>query len=259
MIDIVIINKSGKAITKSVKNLELNNLYLKCGFKTEKDFKLRHIFKIKQNKEEKYIHVYSKNSGKSNTENKFEMPPPIDKELYFGNMLLLKTFEKSKTTTQFKSYRSEEWTKDYENLMGGFENIDKTEDEEEEDELKDVPIEKLTKEGYLKDGFIVSNSDDENYDESDDDSDEEPNEIEKVTINQSKGPKNIKKKQNVEPEKQEDECSDYEQDFEEDFEEEYESNEDVTSDESYNINDEDDESDEEDISELEEEDYIDEN
>ena len=53
------------------------------------------------------------------------------------------------------------WNKIYKKLFGGFEDLAATakEDEEEEDELKNVPKEKKTKQGYLKDGFVVDSSD----------------------------------------------------------------------------------------------------
>ena len=46
-------------------------------------------------------------------------------------------------------------------MFGGFEDLAATakEDEEEEDELANVPKEKKTKQGYLKDGFVVDSSD----------------------------------------------------------------------------------------------------
>ena len=70
------------------------------------------------------------------------------------------------------------WEQIYEKLFGGFENLKDTakEDEEEEDELDNIPESMKTKEGYLKDGFIVDNEDDEDDDldyEAEDDNDEE--------------------------------------------------------------------------------------
>ena len=61
----------------------------------------------------------------------------------------------------------------YEKLFGGFEDLGLTaiEDEEEIDELADVPKDKKTKQGYLKDGFVVdSDGEDESEYETDDDS-----------------------------------------------------------------------------------------
>ena len=54
------------------------------------------------------------------------------------------------------------WKKIYTRLFGGFIDLNKSEeqDELEEDELENVPDEMKTKEGYLKDGFIVDDDDD---------------------------------------------------------------------------------------------------
>ena len=61
------------------------------------------------------------------------------------------------------------WNKIYEKLFGGFEDLAATakEDEEEEDELANIPKEKKTKNGYLKDGFVVDSSDEEDFVTSD--------------------------------------------------------------------------------------------
>jgi hypothetical protein len=64
----------------------------------------------------------------------------------------------------------------YEKLFGGFEDLAATaiEDENEVDELKNVPKENKTKSGYLKDGFVVDSSDtEEEYDGSSEDDDDD--------------------------------------------------------------------------------------
>ena len=76
---------------------------------------------------------------------------------------------------------SELWEKMYERLFGGFENLAVTcaEDEEEVDELENVPAEKKTKHGYLKDGFVVDSGDeDEDYETEDSDEINESDEVE---------------------------------------------------------------------------------
>ena len=57
----------------------------------------------------------------------------------------------------------DEWEKYYEHLFGGFEDLTQNalEDENEEDELENVPDEMKTKDGYLKDGFVVDDDDDD--------------------------------------------------------------------------------------------------
>ena len=76
---------------------------------------------------------------------------------------------------QTKSYSRHKATdKLYEKLFGGFEDLSATaeEDENEIDELANVPKEKKTKQGYLKDGFVVDSSDAEEATGSDNESDE---------------------------------------------------------------------------------------
>jgi hypothetical protein len=76
----------------------------------------------------------------------------------------------------FTNLTIELWTKMYEKLFGGFEDIGATalEDDNEEDELEKVPKDKKTKHGYLKDGFVVDSSDgDEDDDYSGSDSESE--------------------------------------------------------------------------------------
>jgi hypothetical protein len=57
----------------------------------------------------------------------------------------------------------EEWEHYYEHLFGGFEDLTQLakEDENEEDELANVPDEMKTSDGYLKDGFVVDDDDED--------------------------------------------------------------------------------------------------
>ena len=68
----------------------------------------------------------------------------------------------------------------YEKLFGGFEDLTLTaiEDENEIDELENIPKEKKTKDGYLKDGFVVDSSDTEEEISETDDEDEDEDEEE---------------------------------------------------------------------------------
>ena len=70
------------------------------------------------------------------------------------------------------------WEKMYEKLFGGFEDLNATalEDEEEMDELAFVPKEKKTKNGYLKDGFVVDSDGDEEFSGDEEDDEEEEDE-----------------------------------------------------------------------------------
>jgi hypothetical protein len=68
----------------------------------------------------------------------------------------------------------------YEKLFGGFEDLAATyaEDEAEEDELDSIPASKKTKQGYLKDGFVVDSDSDEKGEYASDDSDGDEEETE---------------------------------------------------------------------------------
>ncbi len=76
--------------------------------------------------------------------------------LYFGCCCLVARDGDNKNV----ALSVEEWNTFYEDLFGGFENLADTakEDEEEEDELANVPAEMKTKSGYLKDGFVVDDN-----------------------------------------------------------------------------------------------------
>ena len=150
MVNIVIVEKSGSSIDKNVKKLKLDDLYKKCNFRKNSDFQKIHTFKVNTY----YVHVYGKDQGKSNQVNKFEYPPPIDTKLFFGNMALVKSDTSELSDGNMIDYTAAEWNNDYETLMGGFEDIGSTSDTEE-DELDNYPSEQITKEGYLKDGFVV--------------------------------------------------------------------------------------------------------
>jgi hypothetical protein len=124
--------------------------------------------------------LYAKKNGRFGFENKYDLPPPVDSELYFGTMLI--AGEDAELDKPY-SLTTAMWEKIYEKLFGGFEDITKTDDEEEEDELANVPDELKTKNGYLKDGFVVDDNmlspthsteeDEETAEETDEETDDE--------------------------------------------------------------------------------------
>ena len=162
MVSIIIIEKTGELkLTKY--DADKDELYKKCKFKKEDNFCERHTWKTKKDKYDfKSVTLYSRDTGKANTENKYDLPPPVDNILYFGCCALLAKDEDDTIV----DLSVEMWEKFYEDLFGGFENLADTakEDEEEEDELANIPDEMKTKSGYLKDDFIVDDDEIENED-----------------------------------------------------------------------------------------------
>jgi hypothetical protein len=177
---ILIVEKGGSLKSLSIKDFKLEELYKKCGFKKGEDFDKQAEWNAKYDGKKYYIEVYAKTDGRAGSENKYDFPPPIENSLFFGNCALLAYNKQENGSKLYTDLGLPLWKKIYEKLFGGFEDLAVTakEDEEEEDELANVPKEKKTKNGYLKDGFVVDSSDTEASDEvskeedEDDDSDE---------------------------------------------------------------------------------------
>jgi hypothetical protein len=190
-LSIIIVEKNGTLKSLAIKDFKVEELFKKCGFKKGEDFLKQAEWSAKYDGKKYLIEVYAKTDGRANSENKYDFPPPIDNKLFFGSCAILAYLKKedgsSKTYTDLSLPL---WNKIYEKLFGGFEDLATTaaEDEAEEDELANVPKEKKTKQGYLKDGFVVDSSDtDENEtstgseeDEIDDNDGEETEETEET-------------------------------------------------------------------------------
>ena len=167
MTSFLIVQKDGNIKETTVKNMKEDELYKKAGFRSAEGFKLHASWTVDNINNKTYsIQVYGKTDGKANQENKYEFPPPIDNTLFFGNCLII-----NKKGEQMDNLTSSEWNAIYENLYGGFEDINSGDESESDDDVDaDVP---KTKSGYVKDGFIVDDDeDDEDEDDEEDDEDE---------------------------------------------------------------------------------------
>ena len=177
---IVIVEKGGSLKSLSIKDFKAEDLYKKCGFKKSEDFIKQIEWNAKFDGKKYFIEVFAKTEGRPNSENKYDFPPPIDNKLFFGSCAVLAYHKKDDGNKVYTDLSLALWNKIYEKLFGGFEDLATTakEDEEEEDELANVPKEKKTKNGYLKDGFVVDSSDTEENETSSsiEDSEESDNE-----------------------------------------------------------------------------------
>ena len=189
-LNIIIVEKNGTLKMLSIKDFKEEELFKKCGFKKAEDFTNQNQWIVKLNGAKYMIDVYAKTEGRANNENKYDFPPPIDTKLFFGNCAILakKHDTTNDSTFKYTNLSLDLWEKIYEKLFGGFEDLALTaiEDENEIDELENIPKEKKTKDGYLKDGFVVDSSDAEDeetnteYDDDadgDDDDDDDDDEI----------------------------------------------------------------------------------
>ena len=182
MTNILLVQKGGEIKQTKIKDINSDSLYKKCGFRKNTDFEKRTTWEVTIGDTKYYIELWAKINGKANTENKYDFPPPVDNELYFGTCCLVSVIPNKNT---FLDLTLELWSKIYEQLFGGFENLD-SEEEMSEDELESIPAELKTKNGYLKDGFVVDDNlicvDEENEDEDEEEEEEEDEEEQAATI-----------------------------------------------------------------------------
>jgi hypothetical protein len=174
MPSIIIVEKPGTIKQVSVKSVVENELYKKAGLKSADGFKCFTNWSVEHAKQQYTISLYGKTTGRANYENKYEFPPPVDNTLFFGNCVLIaKSAEGS-----IVDLTEDMWEKIYETLYGGFEDVGE-EDSECDSDSDGEDVGKRTKNGYVKDGFVVDgdddgdDDDDENEDELDEDEDEE--------------------------------------------------------------------------------------
>ena len=99
------------------KTKNIDTIYKYAGFKTPNGFELHCNYKVR-GKDPNVVSVYGKINGKANMENKYDFPPPIDNTLFFGSCLLI-----MKQNDEPKDLTIEMWKKIYEQLFGGFEDI----------------------------------------------------------------------------------------------------------------------------------------
>jgi hypothetical protein len=185
LLTILLVSKTGEITESSIKSFDTETLYKKAGFKSGDGFVNQTEWGIEIQDTKYNIELYAKTSGRAGQENKYEFPPPIDTTLFFGTAVLINRTDGIPT-----SLFQEEWSKIYEALYGGFEDVGEEDSEEGEDEDDDLP---KTKEGYAKDGFIVESDESEDdadlSDESEEDvmtdsSEEKPKAKAKAKVNQ---------------------------------------------------------------------------
>ena len=184
MTKIVIVDRNGSLQTINSKQITKDTLYKKCNYRKNEGFNCQTTWNVSLDGDKHNIELWAKDSGRANSENKYDFPPPCDTPLYFGSCCLIKVDNDDKDSIQ--DLDKEFWLKIYEKLFGGFEDLQT--ESESEDELEEIPDDMKTKDGYLKDGFVVDSTSDNMNDsdsigdcvdnsDSDSDSDEEDSEL----------------------------------------------------------------------------------
>lgn len=167
MPSLILVDKSGKLKSIKTDGLDLAALCKKCGFKSIDGFALAHTWSVAFNEIEYKLCLYGKTTGRANSENKYEFPPPMDNTLFFGSCVVLNIENGIVADLSVKDFEDI-----MEHLYGGFEDVDSEDDEIEssDDEVVGLP---KTKDGYVKDDFVVDSDDDGSGGDDDDDSEED--------------------------------------------------------------------------------------
>jgi len=177
MPSLILVEKTGKLKSIKMDGLDIPNLCKKCGFKSIEGFALAHTWTVAFNEIEYKLCLYGKTEGRANSENKYEFPPPMDNTLFFGSCVVLNMENNEVTDISVKEFEDM-----MENLYGGFEDVNSEDTESESEEDTDLP---KTKDGYVKDGFIVDSdegSEGDGDEESEEEEDIESEEEEEVVV-----------------------------------------------------------------------------
>ena len=153
MPSILIVDRTSDVKQYNAKTCITSELYKKAGFKSNEGFCKHAEWNVDIRGGPCTIELYGKTAGRAGQENKYEFPPPVDTILFFGSCVLV-----CKRQDVVIDIYPKDWEKIYEQLYGGFEDISSNDSDEEMESEEDENIPK-TKDGYVKDGFIVDDDD----------------------------------------------------------------------------------------------------
>lgn len=171
MRQVVVVKKNGTCIEQCTteKKLDVKAFSVLCGNRKCTKFDQRTSWEIDYGGVKYDVYLYAKNDGGATTVNKFEFPPPVDNDIYYGNCLLTMC---EKNTDTLVDLSCKVWDHIYNILYGGFEDIgsesEGDDEDDEDDEYDDIPECMLTSDGYLKDDMIVDSDEEievESYDD----------------------------------------------------------------------------------------------
>tara|TARA_B100000963_G_scaffold348040_1_gene355046 strand:- start:709 stop:1509 length:801 start_codon:yes stop_codon:yes gene_type:complete len=112
--------------------------------------------------QEKILSVFAYNDGKAGKENKTELPPPIETQLYFGNIVVI-----AHKDGKVSDLPLEEYQEFYNSAFGGFEDLGAEDSWSEDDEEPNTEDEAfiVNDDEEEDDGEFVVNEEDEEEDE----------------------------------------------------------------------------------------------
>ena len=123
---VIVVSQSGLPIEKEINKLSSNCISRTLSKKGKGKIQNINNWEIDGHD----IKLYGFEDGEAGEENKFELPPPVDEKLLFGELLFAKL-----TDEKLDNLDIDEFTEFYNETMGGFEDLEDSEDSEEEDGL----------------------------------------------------------------------------------------------------------------------------
>ena len=172
MATVLLVDKSGKITETKLKQFSIEEICKKAKVKTVEDYKRMHVWSIMRNKTQYHIALYARVKGRAGQENKYEFPPPVDTQLYFGNCMLVNQKD-STNMNEVIDLTEETWNKVYEELFGGFDDCLNSDDEDSEEDMDGIEV---TKDGYALDDFVVDDDEEEENEDKDYNTEEEEEE-----------------------------------------------------------------------------------
>jgi len=168
MVKLVIINRYGETKTLALASLNYDELYKKCKFRKKEGFEKRHTWKLKWEDKDMFVHLFAKVEGRHTIINKYDLPPPLDKILFYGSMAIVASSDEEGDTPV--DCTTDTWQILYEQLFGGFDDLEDEDTSEEEF----IPPALRAQHGYSKENnFIVNDNEALEYDTPSGSSEEE--------------------------------------------------------------------------------------
>ena len=119
-------------------------------------------------RDDKVLTMYANDKGKHGTENKTELPPPLETQLYFGDIFVI-----AHKDNKIVDLSLEEYSEFYNSAFGGFEDLDKEESLSEEEEPNSEDEAFIVNDIDDGDSDYVVESDEEDTDSISDNTNEE--------------------------------------------------------------------------------------
>ena len=107
MVQVVIVEKNSNCKNGKLTDFTIEAKAKKCGFSKTDNFEEQHRWLIKIGSESLILILFGKQTGRANSENKFDFPPPVDSNLFFGNMLILAYKNEIKNGNEVKKIKNE--------------------------------------------------------------------------------------------------------------------------------------------------------